>query len=110
MWGRQQWQHYVIIYKVTKKEITVMDPAYGRMQRYTYEDFQKIWSGVLILFAKSDDFKTTNEKVSAISRFWELIQPHKTILFQALFRSCNLHGLRIINIYIHTKDYRLCFG
>ncbi|HLV45581.1 MAG TPA: peptidase domain-containing ABC transporter, partial [Flavobacterium sp.] len=83
--GEQQWQHYVVIYKVTKKEITVMDPAYGRMQRYTYEDFQKIWSGVLILFAKSDDFKTTNEKVSAISRFWELIQPHKTILFQALF-------------------------
>lgn len=83
--GEQQLHHYVVIYKVTKKEITVMDPAYGRMEKYSYEDFQKIWSGVLILFAKSEEFKTTNEKVSAVSRFWELIQPHKTILIQALF-------------------------
>ena len=81
----QQLQHYVVIYKVTKKAITVMDPAHGKLQKYSFDDFQKIWSGVLILFAKSDSFKITNEKISPVSRFWELIQPHKSILFQALF-------------------------
>lgn len=83
--GEQQWQHYVVIYKVTKTKITVMDPSFGKMEVYSYEDFQKIWSGVLILFAKSDEFQQTNERVSPIVRFWELIQPHKTVLFQALF-------------------------
>lgn len=105
----QQWQHYVVIYKVTKKDITVMDPAFGKMEKYSHEDFQKIWSGVLILFAKSDAFKTSNEKVSSIVRFWELIQPHKTILIQALFGSVIYTVLGLsTSIYIQKiTDYVL---
>lgn len=83
--GEQQLQHYVVIYKVTKTTITIMDPAYGKLEKFSYDDFQKIWSGVLILFAKSDSFKITNEKISATARFWQLIQPHRTVLWQALF-------------------------
>ena len=83
---KQQLHHYVVIYKVEKSKtesqskITVMDPAFGKMETYTFEEFQKIWSGVLILFAQNDDFRTYNEKVSPITRFWHLIQPHKTCL------------------------------
>lgn len=83
--GEQQLQHYVVIYKVTKTTITIMDPAYGKLEKFSYDDFQKIWSGVLILFAKSDSFKIINEKISATARFWQLIQPHRTVLWQALF-------------------------
>ena len=93
---KEQLHHYVVIYKVEisknqqsevdnqKSKITVMDPGVGKMETYTYEDFQKVWTGVLILFAQNDDFKTYNEKVSPLRRFWDLIQPHKSILIQAL--------------------------
>lgn len=32
--GEQQLQHYVVIYKVTKTTITIMDPAYGKLEKF----------------------------------------------------------------------------
>jgi ABC-type bacteriocin transporter len=109
---KEQLHHYVVIYKVEKSKITVMDPGFGKMEVYTLEDFQKIWSGVLILFAPDDDFKTVNEKVSPIKRFWNLIQPHKIILIQALVGAIvfTILGLAM-SIYIQKiTDYVLVDG
>ncbi|WP_035646352.1 peptidase domain-containing ABC transporter [Flavobacterium sp. ASV13] len=109
---REQLHHYVVIYKIEKSKITVMDPGFGKMQTYTFEDFQKIWSGVLILFAPNNDFKTLNEKTSPIKRFWNLIQPHKTILIQALVGAILFTVLGLaMSIYIQKiTDYVLVDG
>ncbi|WET05032.1 peptidase domain-containing ABC transporter [Flavobacterium sp. YJ01] len=109
---KEQLQHYVVIYKVEKSTITVMDPGFGKMGTYTFDEFQKIWTGVLILFAPNDDFKTLNEKTSPIKRFWNLIQPHKTILIQALIGAIvfTILGLAM-SIYIQKiTDYVLVDG
>lgn len=109
---QQQLHHYVVIYSVTKDRIEVMDPAFGKMETYTFEEFQKIWSGVLILFAPNDDLTPTNEKVSPSRRFWNLIQPHKTILIQSLVGAIvfTVMGLAM-SIYIQKiTDYVLVEG
>ena len=77
--------HFVVIYKVTGKEIEIMDPADGRLHKKTIEEFEKEWTGVLVLMVPNDDFQSGNEKVSNLSRFVFLLKPHKTILVQALF-------------------------
>jgi len=108
----KQLQHYVVIYKVSKKRIEVMDPETGKMKTYNYEEFLKIWTGVLILFAKNDKFKAYNYKTSAFKRFWFLIQPHKTILLQALFGAAifTILGLAM-SIYVQKiTDYVLVGG
>ncbi|PIB33166.1 peptidase C39 [Gaetbulibacter sp. 5U11] len=108
----KQLQHYVVIYKVSKKNITIMDPGKGKLITYSYEEFKKLWTGVLILFAKNDDFKTYNDKTSAFKRFWDLIQPHKTILIQALFGAVifTILGLAM-SIYVQKiTDYVLVGG
>lgn len=115
---KQQLQHYAVIYKVEKSKtesqskITVMDPAFGKMETYTFEEFQKIWSGVLILFAQNDDFRTYNEKVSPITRFWHLVHPHKNILTQALLGAIVFTVLGLaMSIYIQKiTDYVLVEG
>jgi ABC-type bacteriocin transporter len=109
---KEQLQHYVVIYKVEKSTITVMDPGFGKMGTYTFEEFQKIWTSVLILFAPNDDFKTLNEKTSPIKRFWNLIQPHKTILTQALIGAIVFTVLGLaMSIYIQKiTDYVLVDG
>lgn len=109
---KEQLHHYIVIYKVDKSKLTVMDPGYGKMEIYTFEDFQKIWSGVLILFAPNEDFKILNEKTSPIKRFWNLIQPHKTILIQALVGAVvyTILGLAM-SVYIQKiTDYVLVDG
>lgn len=78
-------QHYVIIYKVDKKNITIMDPADGKLHKKNNEEFKKIWSGVLVLLLPAEEFATGNKTTSNAKRFWHLIKPHKSIMLQALF-------------------------
>ncbi|MBU0696929.1 MAG: peptidase domain-containing ABC transporter [Bacteroidetes bacterium] len=78
-------QHYVVIYKVTKKQVELMDPGDGQIHKKSHEEFKKEWTGVLILLLPDEGFKMGNEKVSINARFWSLIKPHKSILAQAIF-------------------------
>ena len=78
-------QHYVVIYAVKKGKVIYMDSADGEMHKESIEDFSKIWSNVLVLLAPGEDFKAEDKKVSILKRFLFLLQPHKSVLFQALF-------------------------
>src|SRR5690606_7660519 len=82
--SKEQYHHYVVIYKVAKGKISVMDPAFGKIEEYTIEEFSKIWTGVLVLLEPNQYFEQKNEKTSLYKRFWNLVQPHKSILIQAL--------------------------
>lgn len=77
--------HYIVIYKVSDKYIWIMDPGQGKVVKRALADFEKEWTGVLVLLLPSDEFEKKSEKVSVYKRFWELIKPHKSILIQALF-------------------------
>ncbi len=57
-------RHFVVVYRITKKEVHVADPAIGLI-RYSHTDFQKGWlstqdngveSGVLLLLEPSPEF------------------------------------------------------
>ncbi len=57
-------RHFVVVYRITKKEVHVADPAIGLI-RYSHADFQKGWlstqdngveSGVLLLLEPSPEF------------------------------------------------------
>ncbi len=78
-------QHFVVIYKMNKQKITIMDPAVGKLIIKKLSDFKEEWSGVLILLVPNDDFNPENQKISLFRRFRILLQPHTTILIQSLF-------------------------
>ena len=76
--------HFVVIYKVTKKEITFMDPADGQYHKKKITEFENDWSGVIVLILPDDGFTKGNETTSNTKRFWQLIMPLKGIMIQAL--------------------------
>ena len=55
-------------YKVVKSKIerksmiTVIDHAFVKLVKYTFEDFQKIFTVVSILFPKNDNFTEYSDK------------------------------------------------
>ena len=107
-----QLHHFVVIYKVEKNKISVMDPAYGKIEEYTFEKFAEIWTGVLILLEPNEYFEQKDERTSIYSRFWHLVQPHKSILLQALIGALvyTILGLST-SIYIEKiTDYVLIDG
>ena len=115
----EQYHHYVVIYKVSISsnsskggKIEVMDPAFGKIEQYTFEEFSKIWTGVLILMETNEYFEQRNEKTSLYKRFYNLVQPHKSILIQALAGALvyTILGLST-SIYIEKiTDYVLIDG
>ncbi|AEE50426.1 peptidase domain-containing ABC transporter [Haliscomenobacter hydrossis] len=80
----KQLHHYVVLYKVEKSSVLVMDPGMGRLEKWPTEKFQEMWTGVLLLLAPNDTFETGTQKISVGKRFWHLLQPHRFILVQAL--------------------------
>ncbi|MGC4129429.1 MAG: peptidase domain-containing ABC transporter [Bergeyella sp.] len=109
---KEQYHHYVVIYKVSKGTIEVMDPAFGKIEKYSLEDFSKIWTGVLILLEPNQYFEQKDEKTSIYQRFWNLVQPHKSILLQALIGAVVYTVLGLsTSIYIEKiTDYVLIDG
>ena len=80
-----QLQHFVVIYKVKKKSLSIMDPSIGRLSLLSLEEFSLNWSSALLLIAPKSNFTPANLKKSNANRFYELTKPHKSILFQSIF-------------------------
>ncbi|MDR2969271.1 MAG: peptidase domain-containing ABC transporter [Tannerellaceae bacterium] len=78
-------QHFVVIYKVTKDYVLVMDPGDGKLHKKSNEEFKKEWTGILILIRPSETFEKGNLKKSTFRSFMDLILPHKSVMAQALF-------------------------
>ncbi len=109
---REQLQHYVVIYEVTKEYIKIMDPGDGKIHKKTHKEFLKEWTGILVLLLPKEEFSAGNEKVSVLKRFWFLLKPHKFVLLQALIGAViyTLLGFST-SIYIQKiTDYVLVGG
>lgn len=56
--------HYVVVYKVTKKYITIGDPA-STLKKMKLEEFQQIYSGYIISLKKNEYFSPGNDRKNA---------------------------------------------
>jgi ATP-binding cassette subfamily B protein len=90
--------HYVVIHKITKKELVIADPANG-IVRYTPEEFFKIWTGVLILMVPTVQFKKVDETQGLFSRFFALLKPQKRLIVHIFFVSLIFTVLGIISSF-----------
>src|SRR5580704_6519328 len=70
--------HYMVIYKAAGNYIEVMDPADGQMRRYLREEFESMWTGVLVILLPGGNFQSGDRKSSMIARFLTLVGPHKS--------------------------------
>lgn len=108
----EQLQHFVVVYKVGKEHITYMDPGDGRMHKVTNDEFQKMWTGILVLMEPEETFKQGNMKTSMTKKFFSLLAPHKSVMIQAVFGALiySILGLST-SVYVgKITDYVLVDG
>lgn len=79
--------HFVVIYKVTKNHVRIMDPGAGKIKHVSLDTFIEQWTGVLVIMLPNESFSARNEKISQFLRFWHLLKPHRFILLQSLIGS-----------------------
>lgn len=78
----QKLLHYVVLVEWTPKHARVMDPALGRVEKWSHEKFRAVWTGVLVLVAPGTDFQPGDSTVSPWRRLWALLAPHRGVLVQ----------------------------
>ena len=78
-------QHFMVVSSVRKKYIRCMDPACGKFITLSHDEFQRIWTGVLVILAPGTDFTKGSHTQSKVSRMIDLVKPFRKVIFQALF-------------------------
>ncbi|MTI49766.1 MAG: peptidase domain-containing ABC transporter [Firmicutes bacterium] len=90
--------HYVVIHKITKKEIVIADPESG-IVKYKPEDFFEIWTGILIVMIPTEKFQKGNEVKGLFARFFHLLKPQKKLVINTFIASVIITVLGILGSF-----------
>jgi ABC-type bacteriocin/lantibiotic exporter with double-glycine peptidase domain len=98
--------HFVVITKVTKEEVFINDPAYGKA-KYSHKDFSKKWNGIVLNLRPTknvfknknarelvEEFRSKQKKILK-SFYLSILFPFKKILKQILIFSFLLQILAL---------------
>ena len=90
--------HYVVIHKITKKQVILADPARGIVKK-TPEEFFKEWTGILILMVPAQTFRKGKETKNIFERFWGLLLPQKRLVIDIFAASLVITVLGILGAF-----------
>ena len=90
--------HYVVIHKITAKEVVIADPAKGIVKK-SPEEFFKEWTGIFILLVPAQTFRTGKETKNIFERFWGLLLPQKRLVMDIFLASLALTLLGILGAF-----------
>ena len=76
-------EHFVVVYKIDKKNITIMDPAYGE-RIIRKEDFQKLSTGYILIFEPKSKLMFHEEKKYLNKIIKDIISKNKNIVCNTL--------------------------
>ena len=111
------YNHYVVLYKISKKEVLIFDPYYG-LKKYKKEEFLSVWTNIVIElkqvrkldFIKENNTYYLKEIISKnkiiyfiiiiVSLFIVFISLLNSSYFKVLIESNNTHKTFFIFLYI----------
>lgn len=90
------WQgyHFIVIYRIDKKNVWVCDPAIG-LRKYKRAHFAKNWTGITLLLEPTPEFEQQREDKTSLKNFMQFVLPYKSLLFEIFLASLllNIFGL-----------------
>ena len=95
---RDSLYHFVVIYSISNKKITLMDPEVGK-KIISIDEFFKIFTGVIILVYPRDNDIIKEEKISIGSIFTSIIGKEKSIVIKLIILSIVFSILTILLSY-----------
>ena len=104
------YKHFCVIYEInfTKKYLVIGDPA-DKIKKISYDDFNKIFNNVLIIFYPTKNIPQENS-ISKIHFIKNLIEPHKKLLTNIFILSIFITLFSIVSSFyteymIKSLDY-----
>ncbi len=78
--------HYIVVYAITRRSVTVSDPAFSR-RKLSRAQFQQGWTSYTLLLQPTQAFKHAPEAQSDLWRFIELLKPYGWVFVEVLLAS-----------------------
>lgn len=91
-------RHFIVVKKVTKRHVIVLDPAKGNL-RLSYNDFFKGWTGIVLILNPSSGFKEVKENRGNLMRFFPLIKANKKELIKVGISSLLISVFGIVSSF-----------
>lgn len=90
--------HFVVVYKITNKNVQIMDPAKGKIIM-TIEEFNKVWNNILLLFYPKQKIIFMKKQNSLLQIFFKLLLIEKKLFLTILFSSVLLTIFTVMSSY-----------
>lgn len=78
--------HYVVVYKVQGETLYIADPDKGLFKK-KIEDFEKQWTGVLLLMTPNKRYRPSVEKVNSIGTYLSALFNEKSLVLNIVVAS-----------------------
>jgi ATP-binding cassette subfamily B protein len=78
--------HYIVLYEATPERVVVADPAIG-LRKLSREEFEKGWTGYLLLMTPTAKIENVEESKTTFGRFLPLLKPYRALLFEIFVAS-----------------------
>jgi ABC-type bacteriocin transporter len=104
--------HFMVVASITNNEIMVMDPAEGKYRKISFEEFRKLWTGVMVIAVPGGNFRKLN-KVPEWFRISRLVRNHRpalaaamvfAIAFSLLGLATSLYVKEIVDVVLEGKN------
>ena len=82
-WQENNRTHFVVLYKISPRRAVIGDPACG-LRKLTLDEFQKNWTGILLLLSPTAQLRNIVKSKSTFSRLCSLLLPHSRLFLDAL--------------------------
>ncbi|MCC5608962.1 peptidase domain-containing ABC transporter [Nostoc sp. CHAB 5834] len=90
-----QGKHYIVVYKITNKQVIVADPAIGQLS-LTHAQFNEGWTGYALLMQPTALFKQAEEGEASLWQFFELVKPYSKVLLEVFLASLLIQILGLV--------------
>lgn len=102
--------HYLVVYKVKKDNLLIMDPSIG-MKKIKKEEFLESWSNIVIIMLPKNEIVKMNKSSSLFDLFWQIFNSLRyeilrivsisillniLVIFSSFYAKCIINGLNLI--------------
>ncbi|MEH1848322.1 MAG: peptidase domain-containing ABC transporter [Nostoc sp.] len=78
--------HYIVVYKITPKQVIVADPNIGQ-RTLSHAEFKANWTGYTLLLQPTAMLKDTKETSTPFWQYFELMKPHSLVILEVFVAS-----------------------
>lgn len=90
--------HFVVIYKIAEKNITIMDPSKGYV-KISREEFEKYWTNIILVFKPYKKIPLQNLKNKITTFFFSVITNQKELIIKIILANILITTISIILSY-----------